>query len=143
MLLCFEPLDSVHDLRLVAFFQTSLAAHIQQSDGNEPPECRVDAAQVPEICGVVLGVDELGDLTVPGLELNESFQTSRCGELQLSIARQFHADGANRSVTTKDRRVAALASARSGRGRENAGRRKILSQQRNGSSPTLGNQITV
>src|SRR6187401_55996 len=81
---------------------------IEQRERDEPPERRVDAAQVPEIRLPALGGDELWDLAVRCLIARERLETDRCSSLEHAVSGNCHAERADRRVAAEDRRIAAF-----------------------------------
>ena len=68
MLLGLQPAQRAPDGPCMAAAQSRRSAPcIQQGDRNQPPECRVDAAQIPEVRLSPSYVDELRHLTVGSL----------------------------------------------------------------------------
>ena len=99
---------------------------------NQPPQRRVDAAQIPEVGLLLLEVDELGDLSVGGLMHRERMQASCSLALESLVAGQCHADCADRGIASENGVIAALDRPGTGRRREDAGGRHVAFQQLDG-----------
>ena len=133
VLLGLEPLERLGDARRQPAAQPpGGAAPLEEVERDQPPKRGVDAAEVPEVGLPAAHVDELGDLAVAGLVLGEG-QQSGCGLLlEHWVARQRHADCADRGVAPENRHVAALFGSRVRGCGEDALRREVFSQQRYG-----------
>ena len=101
------PLDRKPDVAAVLPLQPArTTASIQQRQRNQPPQGRIDAPEVPEVCLPALQVNELRDLTVRRLMCRQRVQPCRRRPLQVFVPRQGHADGAYCSVPPEDGRIA-------------------------------------
>ena len=101
---------------------------VQNAERNQPPQRRIDAAQIPEVGLLLLEVDELGDLSVGRLMHRERVKTSRSLALENLVAGQGHTDRADRGIASEDGVIAALDRLGTGRRREYAGGRHVASQ---------------
>ena len=105
---------------------------IEECDGDQPPQRRVDAAEVPEVGLAPARIDEFRDLAIGGLVPGERMKPVTAARSSFAIAGHGHADGADRRIPPENRGVAALPGALAGRGGENPGRRKVALEQRDG-----------
>src|SRR5690348_15146542 len=114
MLLRAEPLQRERDFAPVAAEEAAAnTALVEQGERDQPPERRVDAAQVPEIRLAAIRGDKLRDLAVRRLILREGLEARDGSSLERAVSGDDHAERADRGVAAKDRRVAALRGARS------------------------------
>src|SRR5579859_6487945 len=136
MLLRQQPLNGKSDALRVPPPQSACASStIQERQGNQPPQRRIDASEIPEVRLLPLRIDELRDLSVRRLMFCQGVQT-RCGcMLQILVARQCHPDRTHGCVAPEYGGVAAFAGAGSGRCREDAVGSQIPLQQFNGARP--------
>jgi len=123
VLLGLQPSDRAFDLRGKPPLQA------QGRDGDQPPQRRVDAAEVPEIGLTAPRIDELGDLAVRRLVRGERGEALRRGGGKRGVARERHADGADRAIAAEDRGVAARAGARARVRRQDPLRREVPGEQ--------------
>ena len=80
---------------------------IEKRESQQPPERRVDAAEVPEIDFMLVHVDELRNLAVRRLMPGKRPERG-CGfTLEQGVARERHADRAHRRVAGEYGRVTA------------------------------------
>ena len=141
MLLREQPLDGESDARGIAPLEpTRQTTTVEEIQGDEPPQRRVDAAEVPEIRLALLRCNELGDLAILRLMPRKGAQRHHRCPLERRIARSGHAEGADGGIAPEDGRVAALLGACARRCRKDAGRSEIALQQRDGAIVTLGEQ---
>jgi hypothetical protein len=116
VLLREQPLEGEFDALRVAF------AQIEICQGDQPPQRRVDATQVPEVGLALLQVDELRDLPIRGLVPGQRVQAGRRRALQLLITGHSHAERAHRRIPPEDRCIPACRGALArGRGQNSAG----------------------
>src|SRR5690606_38372962 len=130
MFLREQPAERPLDARPQAASEAWMRAEpVETIDRDEPPQRRVDAADVPEIGFARRGIDELRDLPVRSLMLAERLDAGGCAALEIAVARKRHPERANRRVAREHSRVAALLGLARRRRGEHTGRGQIALQQ--------------
>src|SRR5690349_7001072 len=144
MLLREEPLERETDLLRITALQAARARmRVEKGERDQPPQRRIDTAEIPEVRFTGRRVDELRDLAVRRLMRGERGETGDGLALEERIARQRQTERADGGIATEYRRIAALVRARTRSRRENSRGREIALQQRDGADATLGQQPVV
>src|SRR5260370_22024855 len=124
-----QPLNRELDaLRILPPQPTGTAAPIEKSQCNQPPQCRIDTPQIPEISLLPLQIHELRNLSVRCLVFRQCVQTRCGGTLQRSIAGHRHPDRTYGSVSPEYCGIAAFAGPRTAGSGQDAGRRQTALQ---------------
>ena len=50
---------------------------VDEAQSDQPPQRRIDAADIPEVCLVALGIDEIRNLPIPSLMFRDREQPAR------------------------------------------------------------------
>jgi hypothetical protein len=112
----------------VRWADLAVAAHVVHRD--QPPQRGVDAAQVPEVRILALGVDVLGNLAVGRLLRRERIEAGDRALLQRGHAAAAHGHHADRGIAPEDARVAARHGRLGAAGGQDAVRRQVAFQER-------------
>lgn len=107
VLLRSEPLQRALDVGLPALACDGSAA-AQVIDRDQPPQRRVDAAQIPEARVAVFGIDVLRDLPVRRLRPRQRIEARDRPFLERRHATARHREHAHAGVAPEDSRVTAL-----------------------------------
>ncbi len=107
VLLRQQPLQRAPDVRLPALVRDRTPA-AQMVDRDQPPQRRIDAAQVPEVRVPAFGIDVLRDLAIRRLRLRERVETDDRAYFERRHPAGGHRRHAHAGVAREDARVAAL-----------------------------------
>src|SRR5690348_4260529 len=124
MLLGAEPLQRERNFAPITAKQSAAnsalrQAFVEQSERDQPPERRVDTAEIPEIRLAALRRDEFRDLAIRRLILRQRLEPRDRSSLELAVSGDGHAERADRGVAAEDRRITTLRGARRRRRGEN------------------------
>ena len=143
MLLRGEPRERAPDLAGEPPPQArSAPLAIDEVEADQPPQRRIDAAEVPEVGLLSREVHELRNLAVGRLVAGQRLEPGLRRAFELAVARHGHPERAHGGVAREDRGVAALLCGRGGMRREYSSRTEIGLQQFD-AAPTLGDKALV
>src|SRR6185437_9942453 len=108
MLLGEEPLQGQLDAARAGLAGGRREA-LEEVAREQPPERRVDAAEIPEVGFARALLDELRDLAVGRLMLAQGLETGRGGALEQGVAGKGHSDRADGGIPAEYGRIAAPA----------------------------------
>src|SRR5258708_8694403 len=129
MLLCQQPLNRELDaLRILPTQPAGTAAPIEKGERNQPPQCRIDAPQIPEIRLLPLHVHELRNLSVRRLVFRQGVQTGSGLTLQRLITGHPPPNRSNAGVSPEYPGLAAFARPRTWGSGQDAGGHQISLQ---------------
>jgi len=124
MLLAAQPRESALDFHREAHAENRLSSpRVEKTQGDQPPQGGIDAAEIPEVGLSTLDVHKLGDLAVLRLMSSQSFKAGCRALLKHCIPGERHADRAHSGVAGEDRGVPAGARPLAGSRRKDAVRR--------------------
>ena len=104
-------------------------AALEEIEREQPPERRVDAAEIPEVGFARPLLDELRDLAIGCLMLAQCLEAGRGRALEQRVAGKGHPDRADGGIPAEYGRVAAPPGPVSRRGSEDAARCEIPAQE--------------
>src|SRR6185369_2680604 len=108
--------------------------------GDQPPQRGVDAADVPEVGLLLVGVDVLGDLAVGALVRGQRVEALDGALFERRYAAAAHAERTDRRVAAKHARVAVRLGSLGAARREDAAASHVLLQQPQRRALTRGEQ---